>query len=84
MILKTLFIGIKNLFIEQDVATERFSKLIHSKVREHQRKLCLHVTEERFDPGIVEAVAGTRHTLDNAVLLQEGRILPASKLASLV
>ena len=42
------------------------------------------MTEERLDPGVVKAVAGTGHALDNTVFLQKGRILPASKLASLV
>lgn len=42
------------------------------------------MAKKGFDPGVVVAVAGTGHALDNTVFLQEGRILPASKLASLV
>ena len=42
------------------------------------------MAKEGFDAGVVVTVTGTRHALDNAMFLQEGRILPASKLTSLV
>ena len=70
--------------VKQDIPVKCVPEFIKCRIRIHQRKLCFHMTEERFDPGVIKAVSGTGHALDDSVLFQVSRICLAPKLTALV
>lgn len=70
--------------VKQDIPVKCVPEFIKCRIGIHQRKLRFHMTEERFDPGIIKAVAGTGHALDDSVLFQISRIGLAPKLTALI
>lgn len=87
--IRDIFVLYKSAFdpcfiVKRDIPVKCITELLKRGIGIHQRKLCLQMTEERLDPGVVKAVAGTGHTLYNAVFLQKRSIFPIAELCALI